>query len=680
MTDVILFVPLADRTASENMARFVNDCRDKLSVFGRDLHFESDVWDITAHIGLKGKRSASTLRFFCWGESKGLQGSLMPEPFKGFAKSYVRYQQGLRPSASLESRLIALRALCAALLEGGGEPLATRLLPFHFNRAAQLIQERVKPTSAYQYGIQLEMIASTMCECGLLGRPFSWRSPIQRLDYGGKVGKEFDQRRMAKLPSSAALAALASIFQVAEDLSAIVVTSAVALMCSAPERINEVLRLSVHSEVNERQRNDGEFVYGLRWFPSKGATPQVKWIVQSMTSTVRAAVAKLRKISQPARALAHWYEANPSRIFLPPHLEYLRNQEFVNMDELAEVLFESPVDRTVVGVWCKSFKIEKYIFERRAYVKFIDLEALVVGMLPVGFPLYHAIQGLRYSDALFLVRRNELHKTRATYRCMFSVVVYGDINGRLSTKSAGMETIFEIYGYREPDGSSISVSTHQFRHYLNTIAQLGGLSQMDIALWSGRAHVGENKAYDHVSNRDALQLMRTVAAQTSTRGALAPLPEAALVLREDFARVKVRTAHATDFGYCGHDFTMLPCQAHQDCLNCDEHVCIKGDAEKERRLRMLVTETRGLLETAEKAQGEKLAGASRWVDHQRRTLHRAEEILRVVDDASVPSGAVMKVAVPQMPSQLALAIQDRQRLLTAEKPSAANALARGGRL
>lgn len=150
MGELILFVPLADRTATENMTQFIRDCRDKLTVFGCDLDFYSDVWNITAHTGVKGKRTESRLRFVLWGERKGSRGGPMPEPFKSFAKSYMRYQQGLRPSESLDSRLIALRALCIALMENEGQPVATRLSAFHFNRAAQLIQERVAASSAYQ--------------------------------------------------------------------------------------------------------------------------------------------------------------------------------------------------------------------------------------------------------------------------------------------------------------------------------------------------------------------------------------------------------------------------------------------------------------------------------------------------------------------------------------------------
>ena len=112
--------------------------------------------------------------------------------------------------------------------------------------------------------------------------------------------------------------------------------------------------------------------------------------------------------------------------------------------------------------------------------------------------------------------------------------------------------------------------------------RLGGLSQLDIAKWSGRKDVSQNKVYDHQSDRDIVALVReTVGDELRMFGPLAKMHETAMIPRDEFASLKIQTAHTTEFGYCIHDFSMLPCQIHGDCLNCDEQVCIKGDAYKE---------------------------------------------------------------------------------------------------
>ncbi|EKD74304.1 MAG: hypothetical protein ACD_45C00005G0009 [uncultured bacterium] len=47
--------------------------------------------------------------------------------------------------------------------------------------------------------------------------------------------------------------------------------------------------------------------------------------------------------------------------------------------------------------------------------------------------------------------------------------------------------------------NSTPIDTHQFRHLLNTMAQRDGLSQSEIARWSGRADIKQNRVYDHMS-------------------------------------------------------------------------------------------------------------------------------------------------------------------------------------
>jgi hypothetical protein len=664
MADVLYFSPGHGWSAQQNLRQFVHVCRSELSVFGAELNFDEDRWDVSTYVDLKGHRGPVPLLFTELPPIGRRKSAPMQEPFKSFAKSAIRYLQGLRPSKSLQTRLVGLRALHRALTEDGGVADPTRLLPFHFNRAVDLIKERVAATSAYQYAGQLEVINELMVESGLLADPMSWRSPVKRHERLGKVGPEFDARRLARMPSPAALSALASIFNVATDPSDVIVSSVMAILSAAPERVNEVLRLAADSEVTHREPASGDPIYGLRWYPSKGAKPQVKWTVKSMADVVRRAFVKMKKLSAPARELAAWYQANPGSIFLPADLEHLRGHEWLTMAELGEVLFADPVAGRVLNLWCEENGVKITAHGEARLVRFDAVQGVVLKMLPAGFPIADPEHRLPYSQLLFLVRRNELHKSRAVYRCMFMRPCTSDINNRMSRASHRSRSIFEKYGFREQDGASIGATTHQLRHYLNTLAQMGGLNQLDIALWSGRSQVSENNVYDHVSGRDVLAMVRAAVGDPSqTRGPLARLSGVTLLERGEFARLKVPTAHTTDLGYCIHDYSMLPCQAHQDCLNCDEHVCVKGDHEKEERLNDLIRETKQLLAKAEADQSLQFAGVHRWVEAQTRTLARAEELKRIMDDPFVPAGAVISIGKTVMPSRLTQAFHDRQNLI-----------------
>ncbi len=118
-------------------------------------------------------------------------------------------------------------------------------------------------------------------------------------------------------------------------------------------------------------------------------------------------------------------------------------------------------------------------------------------------------------------------------------------------------------------------------------------------------------------------------------GPLATVNRAALIPRDEFARLKVPTAHTTEFGYCIHDFSMLPCQVHRDCLNCSEQVCIKGDAVREANVRRHRAETQQLLEEAMTASANRYAGANRWVVHQEQTLARLDQLCAIFDDPNI---------------------------------------------
>lgn len=322
------------------------------------------------------------------------------------------------------------------------------------------------------------------------------------------------------------------------------------------------------------------------------------------------------------------------------------------MEEVAEVL--GLTGRGAASAWCKAkpIKTEK-LDGKQLFARFSDVEAGVIAMLPVGFPILDKATGLKYSDALLVARRNELGGQRGTYRCMIEAVGIGQINTGLGSRvEHGHESIFTRFGFTEPDGSHIAVTSHQFRHYLNTLAQAGGLSQLDIAKWSGRRDIRQNEAYDHVTPGQMLQKIRDAVGGDQMFGPLAELPKKVMIRRDEFARLVVPTAHTTDLGYCVHDYTASPCQLHMDCINCQDLVCVKGDAEKEFLLRRRLDEAQGLMDKAQAATSESFSGSDRWFDHHRSTVDRLTQLCSIMDDPAVPNGAVIQLATPAMPSRL----------------------------
>ncbi|MEQ1600996.1 MAG: integrase [Methylophilaceae bacterium] len=649
MSDIFLFKPKAELDASQNLRRFIDSCRNELTVFGADLPFDENVWDITDSINLKGHGNKRHRLVFSNLETVNDKAPApMAESFLSFAKAYFRYMQGFRPIVGVGPRLVALRALEAALRVNGGDAGPARADILIFNRAAQMIVEKYTEAAAYRMGGQLEMLADFLTDNKLTTVPARWRNFIKRPGDAVRVGKEFDERRKEKMPSQAALDALPQIFRNAVEPIDVIVSSAAAMMCASPDRISELLSLPLDCEVRQKNKKTGEEAYGLRWWPAKGADPMIKWVVPSMASVVQEAIEKIRKVTDEARRIAKWYEGHPGKIYLVGELEYLRGQEWVSMQELAGILGMS--ERAGANTWCKTNRIDVIKKEQgKIYVRLSDVEKVIIGMLPRDFPLLDKETGCKYSEALFVVRVNQLHAQRGTYNCQIEPITINQINTGLGGRTEhGFASIFSRFGFIEPDGSPINISTHQFRHYLNTLAQAGGLSQLDIAKWSGRKDIRQNAAYDHVTPGQMVQKIRDAIGDDSTMfGPLAELAKKTLIPRDEFARLVVPTAHTTELGYCIHDYTMSPCQQHRDCINCTDLICVKGDEEKERRLRQQLEEARDLLRRAEEATKDGYYGSDRWLEHHTSTVERLSQLCSIIDDPKVPIGAVIQLSQPK---------------------------------
>ncbi|ENY75434.1 integrase family protein [Pseudomonas putida TRO1] len=641
----MVFTPKAQRHAAENLVEFVAMVRFQLTIFGADLRFDDMAWDITNTIRLKGHGKKRVRIYFCTQETiDHLMPTQMAEPFASFAKAYVRYMQGLRPTKNPAFRITALRGLDAAHRESG------RMDPVlmdgdTFNRAARIIAERFAASTAYRVGSQLELIAKFMSEHRLTTLPLEWRSPIKRPLDSVRVGVEFDKRRSEKMPSQAALNAIPKAFHIATQPREVLFSSIAAILCSAPDRINEVLLLAENCEVHEKT-SGGKDAYGLRWLPAKGSDPMVKWIIPSMAPVVAEAIAKIRNLTANARSIARWYELNPESLYLPQVLEHLRSQELLTLDEVQQVILLEGGATSFAGLWCSANNVLLIESGKRMYARFADIEKAVIALLPAGFPLLNAEMGLKFSEALIVVRRNELHSSKTTFGSVIEPVSINQVNTALGTRSKhGFESIFDRLGFTEPDGSQIRVSSHQFRHYLNTLAQAGGMSQLDIAKWSGRLDVRQNEAYDHVTaDQMVAKIRESIGDQTHMFGPLAKLPKNIPISRDEFARLKIPTAHTTDFGFCVHDYTMAPCEQHADCINCNEHVCVKGDEHKNMRVRQRLEDAKQLLSRAEEAVTQGYYGANRWMEHHQKTVQRLAQLTDIFDNPEVAVGAVIQLA------------------------------------
>jgi hypothetical protein len=176
------------------------------------------------------------------------------------------------------------------------------------------------------------------------------------------------------------------------------------------------------------------------------------------------------------------------------------------------------------------------------------------------------------------------------------------------------------------------------------LAQIGGLSSTEIAIFSGRKEVKQNRAYDHMTS-DEVQAPIAEALKGGFTSELEPrfLSGRNLVTRSEFGTLGLKAAHTTEYGWCAHDFASEPCAMYRDCINCEEHECIKGNEQKEANLRGLQKETEYLLKQAREALSDEEYGSDTWVSHQSKTLDRINALLSILEDPSVPAGARIRL-------------------------------------
>ncbi|WP_319531913.1 integrase [uncultured Cohaesibacter sp.] len=663
MAEILQFTPKNKTDAAQNAEDFVTLCRDHLSVFGKDLAWDDRAWDVSDAIEKRGRNGRLAFAWTNFDTSKKNKNApLMAEPFLSFARSYMRYQHSMRPTKGFGNRLAALRALERALTEAykGQAPDITNANAFVFNSAQALIKNKSETSTAYREACQLEMISKFINEHSLVPVKFQWKQSLNRNNDRNRIGAEGDRERLDKLPSKEAIEALAKAFHIAKEPNDIIIASTAALLACAPSRINEIFRLPVDCEV-EKEQPDGTIAYGLRWWPSKGAEPYVKWIGPTMVDVAKEAISNLREATSHARSVARWYQSNPNSMWLPRDCELLRTQPISKLKDFLPALELKSLPS--VSQWMKTNKVSITELNGEKHVIFKDVESAVLRLLPKKFPIYDVETDLHFADALMVTSRNLFHSKKTTIPCIVEPINEQHISDGLGGRALqGASSIFSRLGFKNNDGSDIVINTHSFRHWLNTIAQRGGLSELDIAIWSGRKDIKQNRVYNHVTPDEMLAIINKEIGTPNMMGPLAEAFEKLPVSREDFLQMKFPTAHTTEFGFCIHDFTMLPCQKHRDCINCTEQVCIKGDKAKTARIRSAFEIVSEQVEKARSAIKDQAFGADRWLEVHEKSAQRLQELLVIMEDPTIPNGAVIQLANPDEYSPINNAINERKRL------------------
>lgn len=622
MSNVFLFKPGHELTAEKNLEGFIKKCRDDLTVFGADLPWHLVTWPKIVTFAKLGVTTR-----------KPQDDEVIDAEFIEFAKAYFRYQQGHKPTVARQEGK-ALRALEAALLQVTGSAALKGLSYSVLDEAAQLVTQHYGGGSAYHAGREIQRLAEFVSDNKLIGSPVrGWQSPIRRPDDRNKTGKLGNSTREKGLPNPIALEALAEIFaNNPTNERDIFTTSVFAMLMSAPSRISEVLALPVDCEITEIDR-DGVERYGWRFFAGKGFEGDIKWIPSEMVSVAKEAVSRLKKLSANARALAAWVEDHPEKFYRHENCPEVADDEPLTLKQAQQALGFNALQ-------------PRGLAPKDGVHTLNSLWAHVLERLPSDFPWFDKKIGIKYRDALFALNVNQFHGKRPAIPVELHKPNHTFFNNDLSPREElgdAHKSIFDRHGYKDADGSRLKMTSHQARHLLNTIAQRGGLSNLEIAKWSGRADVKQNRTYNHMSEYELVSLAESFDPSKELFGPVGETPANLPVSTLEFNALTQAAAHVTEYGYCVHDYTMSPCEKYRDCINCTEQVCVKGNIENLERIKARLERVGRLYELATQSLNDGEMGADRWYEYHEKTLIRLRELVSILEDPQIEEGAQIKL-------------------------------------
>lgn len=640
-----------------NLAKFIDFCKNRLTAFGNNC-WENNQWK--AKFGIYSVQVRfSTDRI----KSTAYKYEPLSEPFIDFAKAYILYTYSLQPIRQLARHIEALRLVEMALynVKSSADILLLDYLVIREVESLAMKKYEKGSDSINKLGYQLEKLFD-FCRINYITPNLPiWNNPYKRprdltilLD---EKGKEY---RSQKMPTDEEMMLVAKLFHDAPNLDKETeyYTAIMALLMVAPSRCSELMSLSINC-LEWEEDSLGNKQLGIRWIPAKNGKEGLKWVPSSMQGVIVEAVKRLTDISYLARKAARFAEENPNKLmFLDTNIQ---SDSSLLMKSLTEIEIGNilGIDGRN-GINTKWFK--KLMNENNGIITYDTLGRFLYRKYTSKFnfwPYADKNKKVKVSETLLLFRENEFHDDFSPKNFSFILPTVNQINDRFCYSETRPKTsLWEKHCIGTSKGEFIKLPSHNARHWLSTKAERGGMDELTLANWAGRARVADNKFYDHRTEKEKSEEARDLLISEDI-SILDKIHLKLPITYEDLGKDRVGVAIITEIGVCEHDYAMSPCSRHGECETCKELVCIKG---LESSLEILKEREQLLMEQFTRAKKHHKMGdfgADRWISNLGWRLTHIRTKIKFLENNDIPNGALLRMPDEYDPSPVKLSLLEK---------------------
>jgi hypothetical protein len=384
---------------------------------------------------------------------------------------------------------------------------------------------------------------------------------------------------------------------------------------------------------------------GIRYYAEKNFQSRVHWLAEHDIPFARRAVERLRELTKEVREVARWQEQHPGKIWSFSAEDVIQDNkllQYIGFSHAANLhlyLHRNEVEPVYINK-----EIRNPLPRNRTCAAHFyhagDIERLLLPQLPDHGALKEKVNGdwkillrtievlsIRFEGAFRFKERNA-----NVFKVFPGRTQLKDINGALGAIPS-VESIFDRRLLKEANGGPIMLTSHQPRHWRNTLYELAGMSNVQQALALGRQRLDQNVAYQHttLSEKTALhqdfmafanptEKMNFLHSGIKDKRILGELTDTYHKILADkgeekadmFLDTHALAIHVTPFGGCTHDFSQAPCAKHLQCWNSCSHLLrthLPGETERiEEQLNLTKHIAAKMM-----AEGRDAYGSERWL-------------------------------------------------------------------